>query len=58
MFGSFNSMQVVQVEPGTVIKQGDDELTVTDENAVVKGRTVYVTPKNFEAIERQVPTAP
>lgn len=58
MFGSFNSLQVVQVEPGTVIKHGEDEMTVTDENAVTKGRTLYVTAKNFEAIRAKVPLAP
>ncbi len=58
MFGSFNSMHVVQVEPGTVIKQGEHELTVTDENAVTKGRTIYVTKKNFDALDARFPATP
>lgn len=48
MFGGFD---IVSVEAGTVIKSGEDELTVTDTEAVTKGRKIYMTPKQVAALK-------
>lgn len=48
MMGGVN---IHQVEAGTKIKNGDKELTVTDANFVTKGSSIYMTPKNYEALK-------
>jgi hypothetical protein len=50
------ALQVVAVPDGTIIKHDDGtELTVTQSNAVTKGRTVHMTPENYEALKAKIP---
>ncbi len=46
---------ISQQEPGTIIRhpKTGEEFTVTDGNAVNMGHTIYVTPRNYEAIKAQ-----
>ena len=44
----FYGMDVVEVEPGTIITHGDKELTVTETEAVLLGHLIYVTAKNMD----------
>jgi hypothetical protein len=46
----FGGMDIITVEAGAVIKDGDEELTVTDTEAVTKGRKIYMTEKNVAAL--------
>lgn len=49
-------MQVRQVEPGTEIEgPNGKKLTVTERNAVTLGRTIYVTPKQYQALKEYKP---
>jgi hypothetical protein len=50
MGGRILAPQIVQVEPGTVIKEGALKHTVTDENCVMKGAVMYVTPLVFRTL--------
>lgn len=57
-FPPFGSTTVVPVDPGTEITDPvtGEKATVTDEEAIRLDGTIYVTPKQFEAIKaRTVP---
>jgi len=47
----FGAMMIHEVEPGTVIEHDGEERTVTDTEAVIKGDSVYVTPKQYAALK-------
>lgn len=47
----FNGMDIFEVEPGTVIEHEGEKRTVTETEAVVKGRRVYMTPAQFAALK-------
>lgn len=52
----FSGLDIIEVTPGTEIEHNGEKLTVTDTQAVTKGQTIYVTPKQYEAIKaRSVP---
>lgn len=46
----FSGMTIHEVEPGTEISRKGEKLTVTDIQAVVDGRNIYVTPKVYAAL--------
>lgn len=54
----FDGYQIMEVESGTVVKgPHDEELTVTDTEAVFKGRAMYCTSKVVaELRKRSIPT--
>ena len=48
---NFGGLDIIQVEPGTKIKgPGDQEMEVTDTNAVAFGRKMYCTPSICKAL--------
>ena len=47
----FSGLMIHQVEPGTEIEHDGEKLTVTDTQAVHRGRDVYVTPKQYAALK-------
>lgn len=49
----FGGVDIVAVAAGTVIKNGDEELEVSETNAVHKGNRIYMTPKHFELLKKQ-----
>lgn len=52
----FGGVDIVEVTPGTKIEHDGEKLTVTDTQAVTKGRAIYVTPKTYAALKaRSVP---
>lgn len=51
-------MRVIEVEPGTVITNDKGgELTVTEDQMVLKGSTIYVTAGQYEEIKKAIPSA-
>jgi hypothetical protein len=42
--GDIWGVRVRAVEPGTVVKKGDEQLVVDDRNFVVDGPNMYCTP--------------
>jgi hypothetical protein len=46
----FRGMEIIEVEPGTKIEDGDERLTVTTENFVAKGRQVFMTKEHVAAL--------
>ena len=51
-------MQIIPVDPGTTLRDPDtgDEAMVDDEHFVVRGNTMWVTHKTFEALKAIVPS--
>lgn len=47
----FGGMDIIAVEAGTEIECGDEKLTVTKENAVTKGRKIYMTAEHVAALK-------
>lgn len=47
-------LQIIEVEAGTEIEQGGETLTVTDEQAVRKGGSIYMTAKQIALLKAHV----
>ena len=54
---SLAGVRLVEVPEGTVLQQGADRLTVTDDTAVFVERSCYVTPTNFARISAEIERA-
>lgn len=54
-FANLSGVKIIQKSPGTVfqVEGRDDSITLTDENAVVVDMTIYLTPKNYEALKER-----
>lgn len=50
---AFNGYHVMEVDPGTVVKdeRTGDEITVNDETVAVKGRVMFCTKNIFESLK-------
>jgi hypothetical protein len=53
----FGALRVMQVDPGTVIKdeRSGQEITVTDDTVAFKGPVCFCTKKVFDALKAAVP---
>ncbi|WP_339820063.1 hypothetical protein [Sulfitobacter dubius] len=47
----FGGVDIMQVEPGTVIEHNGEKIEVTATNAVRKGRRWYMTPDQVAALK-------
>lgn len=49
----FGSMRVMEVDAGTTItdERTGETITVDDETTAVKGRVIYCTKRNYEALK-------
>lgn len=47
----FRGVDIIEVEPGTVIEHEGRKLSVTDTNAVYKGRRLYMMPDQVAALK-------
>lgn len=57
LFSPFGGIQIIEVEPGTEITDpatGEKD-TVTDDRSVGLRHRIYVTPKNYRALQAAVP---
>lgn len=52
---AFGSMHVMEVDPGTVVKddRSGESITVDDETAAVKGRVIFCTKKVFDKLKQK-----
>ena len=55
----FNGLQIMQVDPGTVVKdeRSGEEVTVTDDTVAVKGRVMFCTKRIFDRLKEEIPDA-
>ncbi len=55
----FNGLHVMQVDPGTVIKdeRTGKEITVDDDTVAFKGGLMFCTKRIFERLKEEVPSA-
>lgn len=51
----FSDVQLIEVEPGTVIELDGKKLTVDDDNCVGKGAAIYLTAKTMAKINARIP---
>jgi hypothetical protein len=53
-------VSIVQVEPGTVIRDPDTgaELTVDESHAVNLANTIYLTPTAYQALKQRIAERP
>jgi hypothetical protein len=46
----FGGVDIIPVKTGTVIKNGEESRTVTEDSGVTKGRTIYMTERNYKIL--------
>ncbi|WP_292021722.1 hypothetical protein [Maritimibacter sp. UBA3975] len=47
----FGGIEIIEVEPGTVIENNGEKIEVTETNAVRKGWRCYMTPDQVAALK-------
>ncbi|UIY28746.1 hypothetical protein LZK73_18645 [Neorhizobium galegae] len=55
----WNGLHVMEVDPGTVItdERTGKKFTVSDDEAVFKGRVMFCTKRIFDRLKEEVPSA-
>jgi hypothetical protein len=43
-------VNIVPVKAGTIVRNGERILTVTEDSGVAKGRTIYMTERNYKIL--------